>query len=94
MTTSPAVPSVTSAPAALSAPASQSAADTGPRINPAYLNIGESLVRELSRMMSVPGMISLAGGYPSPAQIEEGVARIGRAVAKLAGQARRAPSHH
>ena len=48
------------------APASRPAADTGPRINPAYLNIGESLVRELSRMMSVPGMISLAGGYPGP----------------------------
>jgi DNA-binding transcriptional MocR family regulator len=47
-------------------PARQPAADAGPLINPAYLNIGESLVRELSRMMSVPGMISLAGGYPGP----------------------------
>jgi DNA-binding transcriptional MocR family regulator len=54
------------APSASPAPASQPAADIGPRINPAYLNIGESLVRELSRMMSVPGMISLAGGYPGP----------------------------
>jgi len=35
-------------------------------IAPAYLNIGESLVRELSKLMSVPGMISLAGGYPGP----------------------------
>jgi 2-aminoadipate transaminase len=29
-----------------------------------YRNIGESLIRELSRMMTRPGMISLAGGYP------------------------------
>ena len=61
MTTQPSAPSAPSAP---SSP--QPAADAGPRINPAYLNIGESLVRELSRMMSVPGMISLAGGYPGP----------------------------
>lgn len=31
-----------------------------------YRNIGESLVRELARLMSRPGMISLAGGYPGP----------------------------
>lgn len=30
----------------------------------AYRHIGESLIRELSRLMSRPGMISLAGGYP------------------------------
>ena len=35
-------------------------------VNPAYQNIGESLVRELARKMSIPGMISLAGGYPGP----------------------------
>ncbi len=57
---------MTTQPSASSAPVPQVAADTVPRINPAYLNIGESLVRELSRMMSVPGMISLAGGYPGP----------------------------
>jgi DNA-binding transcriptional MocR family regulator len=33
-------------------------------VNPAYRNIGESLVRELSRLMADPAMISLAGGYP------------------------------
>jgi len=32
----------------------------------AYRNVGESLVRELSRLMSDPAMISLAGGYPGP----------------------------
>ena len=35
-------------------------------IAPGYRNIGESLVRELARLMSRPGMISLAGGYPGP----------------------------
>lgn len=35
-------------------------------ISAAYKNIGESLVRELAKLMSVPGMISLAGGYPGP----------------------------
>lgn len=33
---------------------------------PAYLNIGESLIRELAKLMSIPGMLSLAGGYPGP----------------------------
>jgi 2-aminoadipate transaminase len=33
---------------------------------PAYLNLGESLIRELAKLMSVPGMLSLAGGYPGP----------------------------
>jgi DNA-binding transcriptional MocR family regulator len=33
---------------------------------PAYRNIGESLIRELAKLMSVPGMVSLAGGYPGP----------------------------
>lgn len=33
-------------------------------VNPAYQNIGESLVRELSRLMVDPALISLAGGYP------------------------------
>lgn len=37
-----------------------------PSINPAYQNIGESLVRELAKLMGQPGMISLAGGYPGP----------------------------
>lgn len=31
-----------------------------------YRNIGESLIRELSKMMARPDMISLAGGYPGP----------------------------
>jgi 2-aminoadipate transaminase len=35
-------------------------------ISPAYRNIGESLVRELGKLMSQPGMVSLAGGYPGP----------------------------
>jgi len=35
-------------------------------VNPAYRSIGESLVRELARLMSDPEMISLAGGYPGP----------------------------
>ncbi|MFM7570455.1 MAG: PLP-dependent aminotransferase family protein [Betaproteobacteria bacterium] len=33
---------------------------------PAYRTIGESLIRELAKLMSIPGMISLAGGYPGP----------------------------
>ncbi len=33
---------------------------------PAYLNLGESLIRELAKLMSIPGMLSLAGGYPGP----------------------------
>ena len=33
-------------------------------LRPAYLNIGESIVRELGRMMAQPGMLALAGGYP------------------------------
>lgn len=33
-------------------------------VDPAYRNIGESLVRELSRLMVDRAMISLAGGYP------------------------------
>jgi len=33
---------------------------------PAYRNIGESLIRELAKLMSVPAMVSLAGGYPGP----------------------------
>jgi DNA-binding transcriptional MocR family regulator len=33
---------------------------------PAYRTIGESLIRELAKLMSVPGMVSLAGGYPGP----------------------------
>jgi 2-aminoadipate transaminase len=35
-------------------------------IAPAYLNIGESLVRELGKLMVDPEMVSLAGGYPGP----------------------------
>jgi 2-aminoadipate transaminase len=35
-------------------------------ISPAYRNIGESLVRELGKLMSQPDMVSLAGGYPGP----------------------------
>lgn len=35
-------------------------------IAPAYRNIGESLVRELGKLMSDPEMVSLAGGYPGP----------------------------
>lgn len=33
---------------------------------PAYRSIGESLIRELAKLMSIPGMVSLAGGYPGP----------------------------
>lgn len=36
-------------------------------VAPAYRSIGESLVRELAKLLSDPQMISLAGGYPSPA---------------------------
>jgi 2-aminoadipate transaminase len=39
-------------------------------IAPAYLNVGESLVREFSKLMSVPGMVSLAGGYPGPERFD------------------------
>jgi 2-aminoadipate transaminase len=35
-------------------------------IAPAYRSIGESLVRELGKLMADPQMISLAGGYPGP----------------------------
>ena len=35
-------------------------------VAPAYRNIGESLVRELAKLMADPAMISLAGGYPGP----------------------------
>jgi DNA-binding transcriptional MocR family regulator len=35
-------------------------------VRPAYRSIGESLVRELARLMTDPEMISLAGGYPGP----------------------------
>jgi 2-aminoadipate transaminase len=35
-------------------------------VRPVYRSIGESLVRELARLMSDPEMISLAGGYPGP----------------------------
>jgi 2-aminoadipate transaminase len=41
-------------------------ADPADFVSPAYRNIGESLVRELSKLMAVPGMVSLAGGYPGP----------------------------
>jgi DNA-binding transcriptional MocR family regulator len=41
-------------------------ADPADFVAPAYRSIGESLVRELSKLMSVPGMVSLAGGYPGP----------------------------
>lgn len=33
---------------------------------PAYRTIGESLIRELAKLMSIPDMVSLAGGYPGP----------------------------
>ena len=43
-------------------------------VAPAYRSIGESLVRELARLMADPDMISLAGGYPSPALFDrEGI---------------------
>jgi 2-aminoadipate transaminase len=32
----------------------------------AYRSIGESLVRELAKLMADPAMVSLAGGYPGP----------------------------
>lgn len=35
-------------------------------VRPVYRSIGESLVRELARLMADPQMISLAGGYPGP----------------------------
>jgi 2-aminoadipate transaminase len=35
-------------------------------IAPAYRSIGESMVRELAKLMVDPQMISLAGGYPGP----------------------------
>ena len=35
-------------------------------VAPAYRSIGESLVRELARLMVDPAMIALAGGYPGP----------------------------
>jgi DNA-binding transcriptional MocR family regulator len=41
-------------------------ATSADRIAPAYRSIGESLVRELAKLMADPEMISLAGGYPSP----------------------------
>jgi DNA-binding transcriptional MocR family regulator len=41
-------------------------ADSADFVSPAYRSIGESLVRELSKLMAIPGMVSLAGGYPGP----------------------------
>lgn len=41
-------------------------ADPESFVAPAYRGIGESLVRELAKLMSIPDMISLAGGYPGP----------------------------
>jgi hypothetical protein len=35
-------------------------------VAPAYRSIGESLVRELGKLMVDPEMVSLAGGYPGP----------------------------
>jgi 2-aminoadipate transaminase len=46
-----------------------------------YRNLGESLVRELAKLMSRPGMISLAGGYPGPELFDrEGLAEASRAA--------------
>ena len=50
-----------------------------PRINSAYQNIGESLVRELAKLMGQSGMISLAGGYPGPELFDrEGILEASR----------------
>jgi 2-aminoadipate transaminase len=50
-------------------------------ITPGYLNLGESLVRELGKLMSRPGMIPLAGGYPGPELFDrEGLAEASRAA--------------
>lgn len=50
-------------------------------VNPAYRNIGESLVRELSRLMSDRAMISLAGGYPGAELFDrEGVREAAQAA--------------
>lgn len=35
-----------------------------PHILPGFTQVGDSLVRELGKFLSVPGMITLAGGYP------------------------------
>jgi 2-aminoadipate transaminase len=46
-----------------------------------YRNLGESLVRELAKLMSRPGMISLAGGYPGPELFDrEGLGEASRAA--------------
>jgi len=46
-----------------------------------YRNIGESLLRELAKLMSRPGMISLAGGYPGPELFDrEGLAWASQAA--------------
>ena len=41
-------------------------ADPADFVAPSYRRIGESLVRELGKLMADPAMISLAGGYPGP----------------------------
>ena len=35
-----------------------------PHIHPGFTQVGDSLVRELGKFLSIPGMITLAGGYP------------------------------
>jgi DNA-binding transcriptional MocR family regulator len=40
--------------------------DPADLIAPAYRSIGESLVRELSKLIDDPRMVSLASGYPGP----------------------------
>jgi 2-aminoadipate transaminase len=35
-------------------------------VNPRYANAAGSPIRELKRFMELPGMLSLAGGYPAP----------------------------
>ncbi len=50
-----------------------------PSIQPAYQHIGESLVRELAKLMGQNGMISLAGGYPGPELFDqEGILEASR----------------
>ena len=41
-------------------------ADPADFVSPSYRHIGESLVRELGKLMADPEMVSLAGGYPGP----------------------------
>lgn len=47
-------------------PHAMNPSDPSEFIAPAYRTIGESLVRELGKMMSDPELIPLAGGYPGP----------------------------